>query len=140
MRWSKLKQLIEEGFADCVRGRVELWTTRYVKADDRYGRSWITIDGKEIINMANRLPIGEAFADGHPHRHIAGVFAGYDLPMAMREFLGLSIDRAMASENPLLRALAALDRRTGVRLMARLAGDESPLVQLLIDLRRSAKI
>lgn len=39
MRWSKLKQQVEAMFPDGVPGRVELRTTRYEKAHDRFGRS-----------------------------------------------------------------------------------------------------
>src|SRR5579862_3191216 len=92
MRWSKLKQRVEAMFADGVRGRVELHTTRYAKAHDRFGRSWMTVDGREVVNMSNYLACGNAVADGHPARFALGVFAGYDLPLAMRAYLGLSID------------------------------------------------
>ena len=97
MRWSKLKQTVEAMFAESVSGRVQLWTTRYAKAHDRFGRSWISIDGREVAIMANYLRCGESVADGNADRFAEGVFAGYDLPLAMREFLGMSIDSAIAS-------------------------------------------
>jgi hypothetical protein len=136
MRWSKLKQRVEATFADGVRGRVELRTTRYEKAHDRYGRSWITVDGREIVNMANQLPCGDTIADASADRFDAGVFTGYDLPLAMREYLTLSIDAALASPNPLVRALAVLDRRAGRRRLARIdPADEVPLVRDLLEFR-----
>lgn len=140
MRWSKLKQQVEAMFAECVRGRVGLWTTRYEKAHDRFGRSWITVDGREIQNMSNYLACGDSIADGHPDRFDAGVFAGYDLPMAMREYLTLSIDAAVASPNPLIRALAVLDRRTGERRLSHMVlSDEVPVVRELLTFRRGAR-
>ncbi|MBW3599575.1 MAG: hypothetical protein KY475_20175 [Planctomycetes bacterium] len=139
MRWSKLKQQVESMFADGVRGRVALWTTRYEKAHDRFGRSWITVDGREIVNMSNYLPCGDSVADGNPGRFAAGVFAGYDLPSAMRQYLTLSIDDAIASSNPLIRALAVLDRRAGERRLARIdPASEVPLVRELLALRRGS--
>lgn len=139
MRWSKLKQQVEAMFADGGRGRVALWTTRYAKAHDRFGRSWITVDGREVVNMSSYLACGDSIADGHPGRFAAGVFAGYDLPVAMREFLTLSIDDAVASPNPLIRALAVLDRRAGQRRLARVNPDtEAPLVRELFELRRAS--
>lgn len=139
MRWSKLKQQIESGFTAELRGRVELHTTRYAKAHDRFGRSWITIDGREIINMCNYLPVGERVADGNAERFAAGVFAGYDLADAMREYLNLPIDTAIASQNPLVRALAVLDRRFGKRRIAKLNLDsELPMVRDLAALRMKA--
>jgi len=138
MRWSKLKQQVESMFAEEVRGRVELRTTRYTKAHDRFGRSWITVDGRQIVNMCNHLPSGTTVADHDPTRFEEGVFAGYDLPEAMRWFLTLSIDDALASEHPLVRALAVLDRRVGQRRLARIdAMTEQPLVRRLLSLRRT---
>lgn len=133
MKWSKLKQQVEAMFADGVRGRVELRTMRYEKAHDRFGRSWITVDGREVANMSNYLACGESVADGNRHRFEAGIFAGYDLPLAMREFLTLSIDAAIASPNPLIRALAVLDRRAGERRLARIdpAKEVPPVLELL---------
>ena len=140
MRWSKLKQEVEARFADGVRGRVEMRTTRYAKAHDRFGRSWITVDGREIANMSNYLPCGDSTADGHPGRFEAGVFAGYDLPNAMREYLTLSIDAAIASPNPLIRVLAVLDRRAGDRRLGRIdPAKEAPIVKELLLVRRSAR-
>ena len=140
MRWSKLKQQVERMFADGVRGRVELRTTRYEKAHDRLGRSWITVDGREVANMSNYLACGGSIADGNPGRFDAGVFAGYDLPLAMREYLTLSIDAAIASPNPLVRALAVLDRRTGERCLARIdAANEVSIVKELLAVRRGIR-
>jgi hypothetical protein len=140
MRWSKLKQQVEAMFADGVRGRVELRTTRYEKAHDRFGRSWITIDGREVQNMSNYLACGDSVADGNPSRFDAGVFGGYDLPLAMREYLTLSIDAAIASPNPLIRALAVLDRRAGERRLARIDPDnEVPIVKELLEVRRRVR-
>ncbi len=118
MRWSKLKSQTEAMFAPAVQGRVELHTTRYAKSHDRFGRSWITIDGVEIANMSNYLAVGSDVADGNPARFAEDVFAGYDLPEAMREYLALSPARALASPNPLSRSLAVLDRRTGKKRLA----------------------
>jgi hypothetical protein len=137
MRWTKLKQLVEGMFAEEVRGRVALWTTRYEKAHDRFGRSWVTVDGVEVVSMSNYLAVGEGIADGNSRRFEAGVFAGYDLPAAMRAFLNLSIEGALASGNPLVRMLAVLDRRCGKRRLERIDLDaELSLVAGMVLLRR----
>jgi hypothetical protein len=136
MRWSKLKQTVESMFADEVRGRVELWTTRYSKAHDRFGRSWITVDGHEIVNMCNYLKLHGVAVDGRRERFVAGIFAGYDLACAMREFLSLSIDASLTSKNPLIRALAVLDRRAGKkRLQAIRLQETTKIVTTLLSLR-----
>lgn len=138
MRWSKLKQQIQANFAESVRGRVELWTTRYEKAHDRFGRSWITVDGREILNMANYLVWQAVDREDDPARFDVSAFAGFELPRVMREYLTLSIDDAIASPHPLIRALAVLDRRAGRRRLARIdPATEIPVVRELLALRLS---
>jgi len=51
MRWSKLKKQLEDFICPCLRGRVEFWVTNYRKAHDQMGMAYITVDGKEVINM-----------------------------------------------------------------------------------------
>jgi len=51
MRWSKLKKQLEDYISPCLKGRVEFWITNYRKAHDRMGRAYITVDGKEVVNM-----------------------------------------------------------------------------------------
>src|SRR5690348_10101308 len=53
MRWSKLKQLTEARMALALAGRVELHARRYPKANDGYGRGWITIDKCEVANSCD---------------------------------------------------------------------------------------
>jgi len=48
MMWSKLKQLTEDKFADSVKNRVEIFSTRYNKPNSSSGRGWITIDGLKL--------------------------------------------------------------------------------------------
>lgn len=112
MKWSKLKKKLESTLAANVAGRIQFHTTRYRQAHDQMGRSWITVDGTEITNMQH---LSGAAAAESPSRVHAGVFAAYDLPEAMAEFLNMSIDSALVSENTLIRALAVVDRRTGKR-------------------------
>lgn len=54
MRWSKVKQRIEAGFAPSVQGRVEVWQTRYHRAHDSDGEGWITLDGRNIATFGDR--------------------------------------------------------------------------------------
>jgi len=51
MRWSKLKKQLEDYISPCLKGRVEFWITNYRKAHDQMGRAYITVDGKEVVNM-----------------------------------------------------------------------------------------
>ncbi len=49
MRWSQLKKMIEATFADHVKGRVEVFVTRYRHAHDAAGEAWIVIGGKRRL-------------------------------------------------------------------------------------------
>ena len=44
MQWSKVKKRVEATFADCVRGRVEIWATRYRESHDGE-RVWMRLEG-----------------------------------------------------------------------------------------------
>ncbi|MDA7859055.1 hypothetical protein N9B05_04470 [Mariniblastus sp.] len=137
MRWSKLKQLIESGFAPEIAGRVQFHTTRYRNAHDAMGRSWITLDDVEIANMQH---LSGAAANEHPDRIENGIFTAYDLPNSMRQYLNMNIDEALSSDNPLIRAMAVIDRRLGKRRVQLLdAATETFPVNTLIHLRQNAE-
>ncbi len=53
MTWSKLKSGMEQFFAEGVKGRIGLHMTSYRRPGrwENEGRSWIRIDGNELINM-----------------------------------------------------------------------------------------
>jgi hypothetical protein len=91
--------------------------------------------------MCNYLDCGESIADGDPNRFAAGIFASFDLLDAMQAYLRLSIDNAIASDNPLIRGLAALDRRVGQRRLVRFGlVEQNPLVLQLLVVRRGRNI
>ncbi|HLL90708.1 MAG TPA: hypothetical protein VK324_15510 [Tepidisphaeraceae bacterium] len=143
MRWSQLKRRTESMFADRVRGRVQLYTTHYRGGESMiHGferRSWITIDGRPIINMHRHQCRDGVYADSDdPRRLQMGLIGWWDLPVAAWQYLNMSIDDAMASENTMIRALAVLDRRFGRRhLIALDPSSEIPLVAELLRFRLS---
>ena len=53
MQWSKLKKSIEYFFADSVKDRVELRSTRYHKSHDHEGRGYIVVDSEEIVSFCS---------------------------------------------------------------------------------------
>jgi hypothetical protein len=100
-------------------------------------RSWITIDGVEILTSTHWYNFPPGHTPGVPEhetrRFAAGLFDAWDLPMACEAMLTLSIDDALASPNPLIRGLALLDTRCGRRRLATIdsAADVTPVPQLL---------
>ena len=148
MRWSKLKQKVEEHFAAKLGKRVELRLTCYRDAHDQIGRGWITVDGEEVHNMCYwlqhkvgqpRIEIDESTTP--PVATHKGVMSTFDYTSALFEYLSNSIEDSINSSNYLIRALALLDSRYGKRRLEKLAlaPDEHPLVQRFFQLRCEAE-
>lgn len=143
MKWSQLKKRFEANFADAVKGRVEVWATRYRSSHDQVGECWVTLDKQKVISMAtltfykeyygeaNRIReqggcldftdpeqaggYYQAYDEALKHTTARSVFEAGDLKLAMAESLNLSIEDALASPSPIIRAFAMLDRRFGKR-------------------------
>lgn len=161
MQWSRLRRNVEALFADSVRGRVRLHSTRYRTTHDEDGRSWITLDGKELVNMVHLFRFREEAAIRAEERAGAGAsreellaqrdafehelreenyFMQSDLGHAMHDYQSLSATQALASPNPIIRALAMLDRRVGRRRLRAIdVTDEHPLVRALHQFRCTAE-
>lgn len=136
MRWSKLKQVIESGFAPSVAVHVHVFVTRYAGAPDAYGRWAILIDGKEVggLGMAADLELHElvdqfaadtnvSLGDAHARAmELLCARAHHTLPMftgTLHQFTNMSVDAALESPDAVVRTLALLDRRTGKRRLKR---------------------
>src|SRR3569833_2866500 len=120
MRWSQLKRRIEANFADSVRGRVEVFVTRYHRAHDGAGEAWVTIDGERVACMSEiaywkqRLPTERRWLEAWPGHRVAQavaqelrsreVYSDEDFKPAMFAYLDLSIDDILRHEDPILRA------------------------------------
>lgn len=103
MQWSKLKQRIESNFAESVKGRVEVHSTRYRWGDEE-GRGWFTVDKAEVFNACT-----------YQKRANDQGFSQADFYTALEQFLNVSIEDAVVSDNSIVQALAVIDRRVGKR-------------------------
>ncbi len=144
MRWSKLKQLVEDRMADSLQRRVEVHSTWYRRlGHDHLGRTWITIDKHEMANMCDlrywnqyaplmseirvannatdyRDPAQwtqyyAAYDQAEALLHQQGVYDRGDCNRLLASYLHLSVDDALRSDEVLIRALAMLDSRLGKR-------------------------
>lgn len=141
MRWSRLKRNVESFFADSVKGRVGLHSTRYRTMHDHDGRAWITLDGEEMVNMVHVWKwlslvdqratslAGESVRWYHDDPHVRAteaqleeesIFTQSHLGGAMHEYQSLSIADILASDNPIIRAIGMLDRRVGIRRLRKI--------------------
>jgi hypothetical protein len=126
----------------------------YRKAYAGRGRAWLTVDGKEVASFCEfdfenawrdegrrQGAAGRPFTDSaHAVIRAAGVRDKPDLLDAMGTSIGSSIAQLLASPDPLVRALAMLDRRLGRRRLASFdVKSEHPLVVALYRLRCEAE-
>ena len=164
MKWSQLKNQIEAKFADSIAGRVEVWNTRYRKSRDQEGEAWITFDKERIYSMGAYTFYREAWLETlklrkgdrnidwfgpeiYSQRHEAektvkekSALAPWDFTRALYEYLNLSIDAALVSDNPVIRSLAVLDKRFGKRRLIEYDDSaEHPLVRMLYQFRCKAE-
>jgi len=190
MRWSKLKKQLEDFTCPSLKGRVKFGMTRYRQAHDQAGRAYITVDGKDVVNMGTlnkqiavlraekelseneELRIAqEDIAHGAAYQLLrnAGfseetlleiakkrkisdlareqvekreIFSEHDFLEAAEQFLNSPIEESLASDNPIVKALAIIDRRVGKRTLNMLREsikDESELVQYFYQLRCEAE-
>jgi hypothetical protein len=155
--WNQLKKRYEALIAPSLQGRVKVWATLYRKPATSDGRGWITVDGEQVHSMADvagdaayrrfaeRAAAMEEAAPGTPaaelFRQPESFFSHWEFREALEECVDSGMDELLASQWPLTRALAMLDRRLGKRRFLRLAGieDEHPLVQRLYHLRAEAE-
>jgi hypothetical protein len=146
MRWSQLKKRIEGTFADSVKGRVQVWNTRYRHAHDGEGEAWITIDKKRIQSFGyysfvvqsydlqqeilrncsfdnNGTPAsmdnqGDAHREADKILRQQGVFPAWEVNQILFDYLSMGINEILQSGNPLVRGLGMLDKRCGKRRLA----------------------
>ena len=145
MRWSKLRSLVKEGFAESIRSRVDIQSTRY--GNCTCGHAWMTLDGEVIANFCTRAhylaSIGCPGAGTTPGHQFAeyGELSRQDAYRACWDFVhSLSIESALADPDPLVQTLAVLDARVGKRRMDRLdPGALHRLAAALLRVRREAE-
>jgi hypothetical protein len=170
MQWSKTKGLFKNRLAESLTGRLDIHCTRYRWTRDEDGRAWVTFDGREVANFCfwtfhNRywplaagirqvsgteeyrdLPARDADRAGSEARailHRQGIFSEDEFLDALRAYLQMSVEDALRSDNPLIRALVTFDRRLGKRRLSALADDardiEHPVVWRFLALRLEAE-
>lgn len=113
MQWSQLKKRIFERFAQSVKERIDIGSTCYRKMHDQLGRGWISIDKKEILDMSTYTFEVEQYQmyrqnnndwdQAAKQLHNQNLFSQYDLHNSLYNYLNLSIEQIMISDNPIIR-------------------------------------
>src|SRR5262245_60161222 len=140
MKWSKLKKLVEAGFAPSVRGHVHVHSTENRPRGEAYDVGWIEIDKKAVGVFKCFLyyhPDGEERPTPAGQFARPGEFSRHDLHSACWYIVHAGVDNASESNEPILVSLAVLDRRVGKRRLRRMAQatDLHPLARALLEYR-----
>ncbi len=150
MRWSKLKKLVEERFADSVSARVSINSAAY--GNCTCGHCWITLDKKVVANFCTRAYYNnqlysDTFDIGTNPMYkeqlvVYGEMSRQDAHASMFDYVhSLSHDKALESDDVLIQSLAILDSRLGKRRLSQL--DKStlhPLARTFLSIRESAEL
>lgn len=163
LQWSKLKEQIESRLCDSLRERVIFNSTRYRGSHDKVGRSWITFDGEiihdfctvklryEFNTTANKIKEDtdshdwsnpeqkrgyyEAYKIADEEMVRQGIHNQFEFYKAIEEYLNLSIDEAMNSTNPIIKAMSWFDKRLGKRRLLLVEDNENIIVKKFRDIR-----
>ena len=134
--------MLQERLAPALKGRIAFHQARYRQSREELGRIWIQLDGREIASFSTAPAVrrrreltdelmdvsdlwGSSTAYGEADRTArelmtkAGEQSDYTAWDDLEEYLSLSIDAALSSSNPLIRAVAFADRRVGRRRLAK---------------------
>ena len=143
MIWSKTKKVMESLLADSVKKRVQYHVTRYGPGVSQImTRAWVTWDGDEIANMSTieGLQQVKEKPEGEDLATLPGMLSRYAFLSAAEVYLDSSIEQSLASDDPIVRAFAMLDRRVGKRRLAKLdVENKHPLVRKFYALRCEAE-
>ena len=127
MKWSKIKKRFESQLAIVFQNRLHIHITEYTKANFDIGRAWITLDGEEIVGIV--IP---SFYDNN----ITFTVETLNFGEAVYQYLSLSIEDAIASEDALIKAFSFLDKRFGKRKLKKVNIEElHPFSVILFSLR-----
>ena len=136
MRWSKLKQRIEENFAPEISERARVHLTRHRGSHDQEQHGRIIIDG-DVWFDACTFKSSRAMLDtveentgirswGLVDQHVIeevkerGFLEGSNFSSVLFAFLNTSVEDALSSGEPLMRVLAVMDKRVGKRTLNKL--------------------
>lgn len=167
MQWSKLKKRIESTICDSLKGRVTFHSTRYRGSHDEEGRAWIALDNVSIHDfctikrlykyntLADQIRVqsnstdwtnSEQKSDYYKAYEIAdeimeaqGIHNQYEFYKAIEKYLTLSMNDAIQSQNPIIRAVSVFDKRVGKRRLMNMKEEENVIVNKFLKIRLKAE-
>ena len=162
MKWSKLKQKIEDTFAQSIKKEIKIFNAVYRKAYDSpsLSRCWIEIEKKEVVNFcdySSDLQFQSLYHEDTPticakHRRIEkeerneknliekGEFSSLDFKTMGFIYLNTSAHDCIKSKHPLLRLFGVLNKKVGKNKIIEMTQDEHPLVSFFAHYRLNQEI
>ena len=159
MKWSKLKQMIEDSFSDTIQKRIQIHLTSY-RGIDGNSRTWVIIDGEEKVSLDNFTSVienGAYFNELTPiencltHKEVEksertenklyenGEFSSFDFTFMAKQYLQMSAHDSIKSNHPILRTLGVLNKKIGKAKIKELQYDEHPMVAYFAKFRYEAE-
>jgi hypothetical protein len=161
MRWSKVRKLTEESFAESVRGRVTVHVTNAdphgTRWQDTCHKSWISVDGQTIAHLdrhARLLTLRIRDEEGATKKVERRLVQNYtkealepdatddvmDLNDAAWQYVHSNVAESLDSPDAFVQSLAILSARVGRQRLRRLEQRElHPLVRTLLEFRLRAE-
>jgi len=151
-----MKEQIESKLCESLKDRVKFNRTRYRRSHDEVGRSWVTFDNEIIhdfctvklrykynikANMIREETKSLDWRDPEQKKgyydayritdkgmELQGIHNQFEFYKAIEEYLSLSIDEAMRSTNPIIKAISWFDKRLGKRRLIRIEEESNIIV------------
>ena len=109
LMWSKTKKHLESFICDPLKQRVEYRCSNY-RIHDGIGRTYITVDGKEVLNMCT-------LKRDYYRTPVEGTYSQVEFIETVYKYFNLPIEECLNTHNPLVKILVILDRRIGKRTL-----------------------
>lgn len=126
MRWSKLRKLVEDRFCEELKGRVAINSTAYGNCS--CGHAWVTLDDQVLANFCTRAYYNERYLGTASERTKAkyrdqfvvyGEGSRQNFYDSCWDYIHeTSVEDALAETDPVMQALAVIDKRVGKRRLA----------------------
>lgn len=132
--WSKTKKQLESLMCPSLKDRVKFNCSNY-RIHDGIGRTYITVDGKEVYNMCT-------LKRDYYRQHKDGCYSQVEFMEALNAYFKSPIDESIKSDNSLIKILVLLDRRIGKRTLEKMKDhieNEESILQYFYKLRWEAE-
>jgi hypothetical protein len=154
MQWSKLRSHLREFVAPSLRKRVDFHLITYRKLSELANEFLVTIDGEKVFSASTSRHLHAEYfvtrrsgllaqGDGPDPQKVEDsltrreIHAPTDITSSIRTYFDLDPQIALTSTDPILKALAIIDRRIGSRTLKsiELPENEHSLVKVFYALR-----